>query len=1151
MRISDRGSADRGSAGGPVRRGGYSLLTVLMMLTLLGIAVSGLLFFITQSVHTSSSMIERRRVFYTCDGISRQLIGFSQAFLAKNTLEDVPESVLQQDLRSHLPNLVPAGFVVGDNDLVVPEKALPVPVPVETISNGPFAGLQAKIQTIDIALQATKTVTGAVCRTEQSLSLGRIALFQFFVFVDQPLLDLVPPVGETLFMRGRIHTNGRVCLGGAPFAADAGRFAVRLDSRVTAVERITQAAAGGCQLGGFGEAGIINFRAPGEQVPGQPDRLGNPFLYDGLGALESSGCTSAGAVCSGGWRSYAIAHWLGRVQDRDHTVPELTLPVSPQAFNSQAGIAADGSLVPQRMHIGPLRPSTRFLVEPQLTNDPPGFGRNKMAFKAQIRIIDGVWYVKDPGDNNAPDETGDDGPWPGIPIWSDHPGEFTTAVASMGREGVEGATPLEVGQSDIRANIEERANDDARLQKAVWSKRFDVSGASPTPRRFSYYAHVDRRQADNDAVNGAVLSPQGAGLQYGRVCPTTTIPGPSGFATSVRACDADPPGVISYGAISPVQLTPAGGSNQVYWQPGFRYVNNDFVPKKKKKKAAGEAGWCGGRTTSGIGDEVRQSQTDSAALLPVRSVDIDGNVIFSEFPVPGAPLPGDGDDIAWSGGDPSAASVLVAGRVCSDDNDAEMRHRARLALLAGTRTGFSDTNNQPDTRLRPGAQPDILPVNFDVHAFQEALADRTPGELGSYFCRGCLWDRFDGSVFITNTWGGSMLGAATFPEGQASAPPNPRVDDAQQPRPFKEMKSSTGPLPYPLCAAPSDESGTALAQLVGHRFLDADERPGAPGFAEPYTQNNSGANPKPYDFERLPPFRPKNPTTLAQPEPTPTLSLPPDVANEAAPFRGSFTIPACASYSLATPGPFATVRPTAVRVINARVLNQNADKCGNNRNQPCLPRLSRATTNVTGGEARLPDGLNIITNVPAYITGDVNQTSEIIDVQTGAKATDWVPFMIAADSITTLSNAWDDDASRWDVATDDGALAPPGDTTIRPAASTRFNMLLLTGINAAGVFVGDTSAIRNLPETGGGLPNVMRLMENWGAESTLHQFRGAIVVGWSPVYTHWKVGRVGRGTYTPPLVRDWQFDRHLNATINQPPDSPVFDVSAIRSWRRE
>ena len=1128
---------------------GYSLLTVLMLLTLLGIAMGGLLFFITQAARTSGAMIERRRTFYACDGMSRQIMTLSQKFLERNTLEDVPESIMEAELRRDLRPNVPAGFIVNDSDLEVPEKPLPSPVPVETITNGPFAGLQAKIQTIDIRLQASKN--GTVCRTEQSISLGRIALFQFFVFADLPLLDVVPPVGESMFLRGRIHTNGRMCLGGAPFSVAASNtpFAVRLDSRVTAVERVLQASLPGCQLGGPGEAGIVNFRAPGEQGLG-PDRLFNPAAFDPLRALESSGCPDGrpGPLCTGGWRSYAVAHWLGRVQDFDHQVSELTLPVDPPVRHAQLGWAANGGPVTQQMTIGSSRPNTRFLVEPELTNDPVGFARNKMAHKAQLRIIDGVWYVKDPGDNNDPNFDGDDGPWPGIPIWSDHPGEFRTGTPAMTREGVEGGgsgpgragSGLEVGQSDIRADLVERADADPRLENANWARRLTMNNVPPTPRRFSYYAFVDRSQAqaDNDRAT-PVLEPRGAGLQWGRVCRTEFVVdvGP------VTRCETDPPAVVSYGAISPVQLTPVSSTNQVYWQPGFRFTNRDFNGRTKHGKG-NDTGWCGGSTNSGVGDDIRNSQTASAIPMPVRGSD-DGNLIFADFPLAGSPLPSAGTSVAVVGG-----SLPNIGTVCNNDNETQARRRARLALLEGTRTGFVDTNNHPgDSRLRTPAQEKILPINFDIHAFQEALADRTPGELGSYFCSSCLWKTFNGSVFITNTWKGSMLGAPVFPDGEAAPPPDPQggMIDPNQPRAQNETQSTTSPLPYPLCSAASDEplADGAHAQLVNHRFVDADDV--TSGFTPPYTGNGIA---RPF-ARQFPAGQPRPPTSLSPPEASSTIT-PPDVLNPS-PSRalvGSFSIPDCNLYSLTSAtAPFARARPTAVRVINARVMNRNANLCGPNQNQPCLPELSTATGASASAEGRLQNGLNFITNVPIYVVGDVNQTSEVNNVQTGVKATDWVPFMIAADTVTTLSNAWDDDLSRWQVSTDDGRLASGALSIIRPATSTRYHMLLLTGINAAGAF--GASGIQTLAQTGGGLPNAMRLMENWDANDATHLLRGALVLGWNPVYTQWRVGNVNRRSYLPPLIRDWQFDRHLNATINQPPDSPVFDVAAVRSWRRE
>jgi hypothetical protein len=108
--------------------------------------------------------------------------------------------------------------------------------------------------------------------------------------------------------------------------------------------------------------------------------------------------------------------------------------------------------------------------------------------------------------------------------------------------------------------------------------------------------------------------------------------------------------------------------------------------------------------------------------------------------------------------------------------------------------------------------------------------------------------------------------------------------------------------------------------------------------------------------------------------------------------------------------------------------------------------------------------------------------------------------------------------------------------------------LLLTGLVGAGVYGGGRDIVPTRT-SGGGLHNAMRLMEDWRGER--HIFRGAMVLGWMPVYTQWLVGREGDRSYMPPALRNWQFDRHLNATVNQPPDSPVFDVTALRSWRRE
>jgi hypothetical protein len=791
------------------------------------------------------------------------------------------------------------------------------------------------------------------------------------------------------------------------------------------------------------------------------------------------------------------------------------------------------------MRSGSTRPNTRFLVEPELTNDPVNFGRNKLAHKAQIRIIDGVWYLKDPGTDNSAAGDGDDGPWPGIPIWSDHPGEFTTTL----REGVEGGVPLQVGQSDIRAALD--AGTDPRLAKAKWSARRRI-GASPTPRRFSYYAFVDHVQAAaaEAGPQQGQLSPAGQGLQFGRV-----------HATSSSVLDVDPPAVISYGGLAPVQLSgtfdasagpPTEGDN-TYWLPGVRFADKRFnaaAHVSYAPRGRSDAGYCGFDPAL-LSDDVRSSVLVPAVPQPLDPLG-DGMVGAISYPSARQPLPGDGTAVPLAPG----SDGWSIGRLCAGDNEAEFRRRMRLALLDATRTGFVDTNNHRDTRLNAAARENVLPINFNLHAFQEALADKTPGELGSYFCDdGCLWPRFNGTVFISDNWRGSMVGTSVFPDGIAAPPPNPVVIDQgvdsgeRQPHIPVERRSTTGPLPFPLCSAPSDEPAVAHAQVVGRRFVEADEidvhtgSAAAPTFTMPYNDGDRGFGNTMLRTMALPPTASPREASTTPSYPDPAASVP-----------GSFRIPECARYSLSG-GVWSSVVPAAVRVINGRTINYNRSSCGDSGNARCLPELSSlSVSHARSATRQLDDGLNVVTNMPMYIMGDINQTSEVNDVATGRRATDWIPVMFAADSVTTMSNAWDDEHSRWGVSTNDSDLNVTSFTE-RAASTTRYTMLLLTGLVGAGSYAGGGRAINAFGTSGGGLHNVMRLMEDWRGEQ--HIFRGAMVLGWMPVYTQWRVGRPGDRSYEPPALRNWQFDRHLNATVNQPPDSPVFDVTALRNWRRE
>ena len=1006
---------------------------------------------------------------------------------------------MQNFLRGFLPGITPPGFESKPGDLLIPQRPLPEPAPLERITTGPFAGLEVQMQTFEMRFEAQRTASGAICRAEQTLSLGRIALFQFFVFADIPMLDLAPPAGDLMVLRGRMHTNGRVCLGGnnsivRPFGDFVGPHAVRMDARVTAVERILHASDRRC---GFpsGDVGMMGNNVRGEAPPPPADdRLKNLANFAGLSDSADSGCTRAS--CAGGWRSFAVRRWLGRVQDMDHEVQELTLPVDPPAMHTQRGFSADGVARTQEMKAASTRPNTRFLVEPPLTNDPPNFSSNKIAFKAQIRIIDGVWYVKDPGPNNDPKEDEDDGPWPGIPIWSDHPGHFTVADPSFSREGVEGLQVLKVGQADIREALEDA---DGRLARAQWSKRV-ISRASPTPRRFSYYGYVDSDQPTSG------LSPTGPGLQFGRV-----------RRSGGGSVDTDPPAVISYGTIAPVGV---GRSNQPYWVPAIRTTHNALLPEKRGRLDDPNRflGFCGASTLRNP-DDIRIDPAGHGVMVPVippptlqgtscNDSSCTNFPIPVPFPAPLSPFPGNGTSpLSYANGPAFEDGVGVCG-------SANARLYQRLALLEATRGGFIDTNAHGDT-IFGAATNKVLPTNFNLHAFQEALADRTPGELGSFFCPGCLWESFNGSVFISNTWKGSMLGLP-FPDGVAAAPPDPQIvlpgrrDGIQQPQAPGINAMLTEALPAPLCTSIKQADGRA-SPIANKSFFAAADSPSPGSFNYPY----------------------KNVATYVR-----TVGA----------SNATFVVPVCEDYSMVS-GPLQNVRPTAVRLINGRTLNFNRDdRCG--RAGECVPVLTSNTGNARSAKGTLPRGLNVVSNVPVYVVGDMNLTSEVENVRTGERADDWIPFMVAGDTVTTLSNNWTDRDARWDLSSSDSRVGFGRDfPDPRTAASTRYNMLVLTGLVSAGVHGASANDVVSVGRSGGGLPSALRLMENW--RNAAHVFRGSLVLGWMPLYTRWKVSVPGGRSFFPPIIRDWQFDRHLNATVNQPPDSPVFDVTALRSWRRD
>ncbi|HEY1097822.1 MAG TPA: hypothetical protein VGF99_02795, partial [Myxococcota bacterium] len=122
--------------------------------------------------------------------------------------------------------------------------------------------------------------------------------------------------------------------------------------------------------------------------------------------------------------------------------------------------------------------------------------------------------------------------------------------------------------------------------------------------------------------------------------------------------------------------------------------------------------------------------------------------------------------------------------------------------------------------------------------------------------------------------------------------------------------------------------------------------------------------------------------------------------------------------------------------------------------------------------------------------------------------------------------------------------------TPRAAQVTRYYMQLLSGWGEPAV---------GAPVTG--VDDFPLLHENWsdggsacggsaafsgGCPSII---AGSFAIGFNRVYTRWPFADHPDITRAPAR-RDWNFDVHLNDLTKQPPGAPLFDVSAVKQWRR-
>ena len=389
---------------------GYSLPAILGVTAVLAVSISILVVTLQTSVSSTQTASSRRKSFYVCDGLGRTVTRLAHNYMSATSTpnaSDMFDHVCAQGggcgSVPMLPTVTPAGYSVEEFS-ISPVGASVANAPLPT---GPFRGMNARVDTVEFSIKARSTA-GFECASKQTVSLGKISIFQFYVFSDT-FFDSHP--GPQMTLNGRLHVNGTACLGGN----------TNVD-RVTASDEVLALDGAGCQSYG-GWRGTVG-------------------VNDGTGTyVELTDANDHNS--NGSWESFATSTWNGNVQDSAHDVPVLRPPtLNPPT--AQAGVNADGST---HSNIG----SLRFLVDPVVGGEPADVSAQKYAYKADLRILDGVWYLADPAQRDAV----------GTPIWSDHPGSFTRAHP-------EGLSAPQVGQQTVAT----------------------AQGWATVPRRFSYYRYT-------------------------------------------------------------------------------------------------------------------------------------------------------------------------------------------------------------------------------------------------------------------------------------------------------------------------------------------------------------------------------------------------------------------------------------------------------------------------------------------------------------------------------------------------------------------------------------------------------------------------------------------------------------------------------------
>jgi Tfp pilus assembly protein PilX len=193
-------------------------------------------------------------------------------------------------------------------------------------------------------------------------------------------------------------------------------------------------------------------------------------------------------------------------------------------------------------------------------------------------------------------------------------------------------------------------------------------------------------------------------------------------------------------------------------------------------------------------------------------------------------------------------------------------------------------------------------------------------------------------------------------------------------------------------------------------------------------------------------------------------------------------------------------------------------------------------------------GFTVASENPVYLQGDYNSSSAdtfFTGATGGQPGTDTttprhVPAAVIADTVTFLSDNWNDDNST--------ILTPTQPNPNRQAAAnTYYRVATAAGKTMSFTFPSSWESSNNYPTgTDGGIGNFLRFLEDWqNGPSTMH-YGGSMVEMFYNTYNTGMFKCCTYSVYQPPNPRDYYFDPDFTVPQGLPPGTPMFkDIESL------